>query len=120
VKISTGSDMKDTGAAITYARRYTLEMVLGIAGEDDNDFQLLADSQKNAVKFAYNRARKNIDEADTVESVEKAKKVLEDDLEQLEKGKAPALGLDKEQYDKLISHADIKVKKLQEDDKDKE
>ena len=120
VKISTGSDMKDTGAAITYARRYTLEMVLGIAGEDDNDFQLLADSQKNAVKFAYNRARKNIDEADTVESVEKAKKVLEDDLEQLEKGKAPALGLDKEQYEKLISHADIKVKKLQEDDKDKE
>jgi len=120
VKIITGSDMKDTGAAITYARRYTLEMVLGIAGEDDNDFQLLADSQKNAVKFAYNRARKNIDEADTVESVEKAKKVLEDDLEQLEKGKAPALGLDKEQYEKLISHADIKVKKLQEDDKDKE
>jgi vacuolar-type H+-ATPase subunit H len=110
--------MKDVGAGITYARRYSLTMVLGIASEDDNDIKLLNEASKNAIKFAYNRARKNIDEAETVKQVEGAQKILKDDQVQLEKGKAPALGLSEEQYKKLISNGDVKKKQIEENDKE--
>lgn len=105
VKIGQGGEMKDTGAAITYARRYTLTMLLGISSEDDKDAELLAESGKNAIQYAYGRARKGIEDAKTVEAIDKAKALLQKDLEALEKGKAPSLGLAKEQYEELLELA---------------
>ncbi len=114
VEISKGGDMKDKGAAITYARRYTLTMVLGISSEDDKDADLLQQSAKNAINYAYTRADKNIDEAKTEAELDKAVKVLSRDLDLLEKGKAPALGLSKEQYEMLIKKADDRKKGIKD------
>lgn len=120
VKINGGKDMKDTGAGITYARRYTLEMVLGISSSDDNDVQLLEESGKNAVKYAYNRAKKNIEEAKTSDEIEESLDLLKKDLQQLQKGKAPALGLSKEQYEELIEEAKKKQVEIKSDEGDNE
>jgi hypothetical protein len=111
VRISSGGKMKDTGAEITYARRYTLTMLLGISSEDDKDAELLAESAQNAVKFAHGRARKGLEDAKTVKDLDRALSTLQRDLEALEKGKAPALGLTKEQYNELIDFGEsLKIK----------
>lgn len=102
IQIPSGGEMKESGAAITYARRYSLTMVLGISSEDDTDAQLLAASAKNAVQFAYNKAKQGLEGAKTAKDVDKAIVVLKKDLEALKGGKAPALGLNQEQYEDLI------------------
>lgn len=112
VFITQGSDMKDVGAAITYARRYTLTMLLGISTEEDKDAELLEQSAQNAVQSMYQRAKKGIEDAKTGADTEKALKVLKNDLAQLEKGKAPSLGLKKEQYVELIAFGEKKVADL--------
>jgi hypothetical protein len=112
VFINQGSDMKDIGAAITYARRYTLTMLLGISSEDDKDAELLEQSAQNAVQSMYTRAKKGIEDAATGADTEKALKVLKNDLATLEKGKAPSLGLKKEQYVELIAFGEKKVADL--------
>lgn len=106
VKLRGGGDqMKDTGAAITYARRYTLTMLLGISSEDDKDAELLEASAKNAQNFAEGRARKGIEEAKTIAELEKATNVLKKDLKLVETGKPGALGLSKETYEELLEMA---------------
>jgi hypothetical protein len=106
VEIPKGGEMKDIGAAITYARRYSLTMVLGISSDDDTDVQLLTDSAKNAVQFAYNKAKQGLEGAKDAKAIDKALEVLKKDLKTLEGGKAPALGLSKDQYEDLILYAD--------------
>lgn len=106
VSIPKGGEMKDTGAALTYARRYSLTMVLGIASEDDTDAELLQESAKNAIQFAYNKAKQGLEGAKDLKAVEKAMNVLKADLKALQGGKAPALGLSKEQYEDLILYAE--------------
>lgn len=113
VPIKTGGEMKDTGAALTYARRYTLTMVLGIASEDDKDVELLEQSAKNAQSYAYSRAKKGIDEAKTVAAVEQATKVITRDVEALSKGKAGALGLTLPQYEELLGYAHARIDALE-------
>lgn len=98
VAITKGSEMKDTGAAITYARRYTLTMVLGISSEDDKDAELLEQTVKNAIQSSYDRLKKGIEGSKTIPEIDKAMKVVQKDLELISKDKAPALGLSKEQY----------------------
>lgn len=108
VKIKEGAQMKDTGAAITYARRYTLTMVLGISSEDDKDAELLEASGKNAIAYAFDRAQKGINEAKTIAELEKAVNLLKKDKAALEGGKPGALGLSLEQYDELLEMADVR------------
>jgi len=115
--IAQGSDMKDTGSAITYARRYSLTMVLGISSEDDNDAKLLEERGQAAMSFAYNKAKQGIQGAKTAPELEKATKVLQDDLRKLENGKAGALGLSEEQYKELIKLAEDKKVELEKDGK---
>lgn len=102
VKISYGSDMKDTGAAMTYARRYSLTMLLGIASEDDLDAELLEQSAKNAIQTVFDRFAAGIEKAKTIEEVDKAMEVVKKDMEKLKGGKAPSLGLAVEQYEELL------------------
>ena len=112
VQIPTGGQMKDLGGAITYAKRYSLNMVLGLASEDDKDAELLGESQKNAVKFAYGKAKDGIENAKTSKDLEKMLKTLQSDLKDLGNGKAPALGLTKEQYDELIAKGEKKMAEI--------
>lgn len=112
VKITYGSDMKDTGAALTYVRRYTLTMLLGISSEDDKDAELLEQSAKNAVQTVYERFKAGIKKAATPAEVGKQMDVLNKDLVTLEKGKAPALGLKREQYEELIKNGEARIEEL--------
>ncbi len=114
VKIGQSGEMKDTGAAITYARRYTLTMVLGISSEEDKDVSLLEQSGKNAIQFAYIRAKKGLDEAKTQKDLDKATEVLKKDLAQVNAGKAGALGLSKESYEDLIMYAGTRALQIKE------
>lgn len=107
-----GESMKDTGAAITYARRYTLTMVLGISSEDDKDAELLEGSAKNAQSYAESKARQGIQNATTEAEITKAVSVLKKDLELVTKGKPGALGLTKETYEELLTLAEQKVDEI--------
>ncbi len=104
--------MKDTGGAITYARRYTLTMLLGISSEDDKDVELLEQSAKNAVQTVFDRFKAGVEKAKTAPEVQKSMVVLQKDLKTLEAGKAPALGLSKEQYEELLNLGQAKIDEL--------
>lgn len=117
VRIYQGDDMKDIGAAITYARRYSLTMLLGISSEDDNDAALLQESAQNAIEFAFTKVKKGVTDAKSKEGMEKALKALQKDLDLLNKGKAPALGLRKEQYEELIKLGNERMVGLPEKEK---
>jgi len=112
VTIPVGGDIKDTGAGITYARRYSATMILGIASEDDTDAALFMASAENAMGFAEGKARQAIDNAKNEKELNQAMEILTKDLATLQKGKAPALGLKKEQYEALIAHGEAKRKEI--------
>lgn len=114
VKISQGGEMKDTGAAITYARRYTLTMVLGISSEEDKDAELLEQTAKNAMMNVMQMASMKLENAKTEADIKKVKDGFEKDLKQIAGGKAPALGLSKEQYETLVAQADLRIKQIKE------
>lgn len=111
IKIHQGNDMKDIGSAITYARRYSLTMALGIASEEDKDVMFM-DRAEKAMNFAHKKALNSIQGAKTVESLEKSIAVIQKDLEMVKKGKSGALGLTEEQYEELILEAESKKQEL--------
>ena len=117
VIIPKGGEMKEVGAAITYARRYSLTMVLGLASEDDTDTVLIQESAKNAIQFAYNKAKQGLDGAKDAKTIDKAVAVLKADLKALQAGKAPALGLSAEQYEDLVLYAEQKKAELNDQGK---
>lgn len=102
VKVGQAGEMKEVGAAITYARRYTLTMVLGISSEDDKDAELLEQSAQNAVQTVYDRFKAGLEKSKTVAEVEKSLAVLQKDLKTLSDGKPPALGMTEQHYQQLI------------------
>lgn len=113
VKIYQGDgDMKDTGAAITYARRYSLTMALGIVSEDDTDAKLFMDRAEAAIDFAFKKATDGIKNAKKLEDLDKAVKVIRKDVELLNNGKAGALGLSLEQYEAILKMAEEKKVEL--------
>lgn len=112
VKVGQAAEMKDVGAAITYARRYTLTMVLGISSEDDKDAELLEESAQNAVSTVYDRFKAGIEKAKTIAEVEKSMGVLHKDLKTLEDGKAPALGMTKAHYETLLRAGEARIEAI--------
>ena len=117
VKIASGGDMKDVGSAITYARRYTLTMLFGIASEEDTDAPVIEESKKNAQKFAFTRAKDGISKVKTVKELEKQMKLIDSDMQKLKDGKAPTLGLPMDDYIELQELAEVRLKELNEDGK---
>lgn len=115
VKISFGGDMTDIGSAITYARRYTLTMVLGIASDDDKDASLQKESGKNAQKFTFTKAKQSINDAKSEGELEKQMKLVDSDMQKLKDGKAPTLGLAMEDYIELQELAEVRLKEIKED-----
>lgn len=114
------SDMKEVGGQITYGRRYTLGLVLGLATEEDKDTELMDMARKNVEDFAFTQAKKTIESIDIKKDAQKLTDqvtFLEKELalaEAMEAGagtKAPSLGLKAEQLRSLITVAKAKVGK---------
>jgi len=109
-------EMKEVGAQITYARRYTLGLVLGLATEEDKDAELFEESRKNVEEFAFKQAKDTIEKAkgdklsEQVKFLEK-ELALATALEAGEGTKAPSLGLKASQYQSLLTIAKAKVGK---------
>lgn len=122
VKLSQGGDMKEVGAAITYGRRYTTGTVLGLSSEDDKDTEILDQSAKNAIQTVFDRFKNGVEKAQTTDEITKSIGVLRKDLKSLEAGKAPALGLAKEQYEELIKIGEARIEQVEanQDPKGKE
>jgi len=122
----TKPDMKDVGAQITYGRRYTLGLVLGIATEEDKDTEILEQGRKNVENFAFKQAKSTIEKVEVGEELEKQIEFLKKELElaeQLEAGKgtkAPSLGLKAEQYKTLLKTAEEKRDGVGEESQDNE
>jgi len=120
VKISQAAEMKDTGAAITYARRYSLTQLLGLSTEEDKDAEFLEESAKNATTFAYTRAKEGLDKAVDEKTVNKQLDALKKEIALVEGGKPGVLGLSKEQYEELIRHAEFRLRQIAEVEKAKQ
>eukprot|EP00919_Chromeraceae_sp_WS-2016_P017164 GHVR01040976.1.p1 GENE.GHVR01040976.1~~GHVR01040976.1.p1 ORF type:complete len:275 (+),score=37.79 GHVR01040976.1:873-1697(+) len=114
IKIGQGGEMKDVGAAITYAKRYSLTAVLGISSEEDKDAALLDQTAENAMMNVMKMSDMKIKNAKTEADLKKIIEGFEKDLKQIEGGKAPALGLKKDQYEILIGQANLCIRQLKD------
>lgn len=118
IKLGQGGEMKDVGAAITYAKRYSLTAVLGISSEEDKDAELLEQTATNAMANVMEMAKMKLANAKTEADIKKIKDGFEKDLKQIEGGRAPALGLKRDQYDVLIGQAALRLKQIKEGGED--
>lgn len=105
------AEMKEVGGQITYGRRYTLGIVLGLATEEDKDAQLFEQSREKLEVFAFKQAKATLERAQGDE-LEKQVEFLKKELklaEELEAGtgkKAPSIGLKAKQYKDLLTIAE--------------
>lgn len=95
------SEMKDVGAQITYGKRYTLAMVLGLATEDDKDIELLDKRREKTEGFAFKKSQEMIKKSKG-EELEKQIEFIKEEIEKIEKGEVPSIGLSLEQYNELL------------------
>lgn len=110
IGVARKGKMQDIGKDSTYSRRYTLCEVLGIAAEEDKDAEVVkSETTKNAQSFAFNKAKAGIDTATSMEQLEKAMKMVEDDVKKIENNKAPSLGLTMDQYNQLRALAEKRI-----------
>lgn len=112
VKVKRDGDMKDIGNNSTYARRYTLAEVLGIAPDEDDDIGEIKEQNKKLGSFAYNTAEKGIKTAKDVKTVEGQIEFFAKELKAIEDGKTPSLGLSEEDYRELTLVADERKAEL--------
>jgi hypothetical protein len=107
----TKSDIKDVAGQITYAKRYTLGLVLGISTEEDKDAVLFDKATENLGNFALDQVKQKINDAKDPEALKTQVEFLTKELElaeALESGKgtkAPSLGLKALQYKTLLELA---------------
>lgn len=105
ILVARSGSMKDVGGESTYARRYTVGELLGIASDDDNDVALL-EQRAGAMESSFMKsAEKAIKDAKTSEALDKLIAFYDADLKLIEEEKTPKLGFKKEQYDDLRAKA---------------
>lgn len=102
IKVKRDGDMKEIGKESTYARRYTLAEVLGIAPDEDNDVAETKEKLEAAQSAMYTRVRDGIIKAKELKELTASANVLDRNLTDLANGKKSSLGLDKEQLDGLM------------------
>jgi len=109
-------DMKDVGAQITYGKRITLGLVLGISTEEDKDTELINTSTKNTQSFAFKQIEEKLKGVKTPEELETQIIFLKKELELAEAlvnktgTKSPSLGLEVDQYKKLLELSETRFK----------
>lgn len=102
ISVARTGDMKKIGSDSTYARRYTLAELLGIAPDEDKDAQQFTEARREQAENAmYNRVKKGIEDAKKPAELEASGKVLAQNLADIKEGKVPQLGLSEEQLVEL-------------------
>ena len=112
IAVRRKGDMKEIGSDSTYARRYTLAEVLGIAPDEDNDFQFTNERREQAESAMYERVKKGIMTAKKVTELDASDKVLRQNLNDIEAGKVPNLGLSEAQLVELAILVENRRKEL--------
>lgn len=108
IGVARKGDMKTIGNNSTYARRYTVCEVLGLAAEEDKDIGRV-EALENAV---MTRNKQNIDNAKDIPAVEKLVEYYKKELALLKAKKKTAFGLTEPQYNELITHGEKKIESL--------
>jgi hypothetical protein len=103
--VKRSGEMKDVGGESTYARRYTLAEVLGIAPDEDNDVAGEKERMEKVENFALKQARDRVSAAKDHKILTEQVNFFEEELKKIADGKVPSLGFTKEQYDELMSLA---------------
>lgn len=98
-------DMKDVGGESTYARRYTLGEVLGIAPDEDNDAGGERERTEVVEKTAFKLAKDRVIGAKDHKLLTEQVVFFEKELKLLDEKKTTSLGFKKEQYDELMKAA---------------
>lgn len=102
IKVKREGDMKQIGADSTYARRYTLAEVLGIAPDEDKDAQDFTEARREQAENAmFGRVKTGIEKAKNLKELDASAKVLKQNFDDLKAGKVPQLGLSEEQIVEL-------------------
>ena len=101
VSVARKGDMKAIGSDSTYARRYTLAEVLGIAPDEDKDADATEKRRDSAEKTLFAMSKKGIESAKTEAELAKQAEFLSADLDLIAAKKTPKLGLDKDQIAEL-------------------
>lgn len=113
IKVKRGDNMKDIGSDSTYARRYMLAEVLGIASDEDKDAEIEEKSKTNTENFAYKSLVDGIKSAKTEKALMEKIEFLNKELLTAQEGKkAPSLGLKAEQYEKLLTIANDRLTEI--------
>lgn len=116
ITVKRDGDMKAIGTDSTYARRYMLAEVLGIASDEDKDANIEEKSQKNVESFAFTQVEKQLRGLKKATEVEEKLKFLKVELDVAVVGKkAPSLGLKADQYQKLIKIGEEVLAKINGD-----
>lgn len=111
VTVARSGAMRTIGDNSTYARRYTLCEVLGVASEEDKDAPVAEESAQNASKTAFSLMKEKIEKGDK-EKIEKQVGIINRELATIKAKKAPQLGLKKEQYEELLHIAEARISAL--------
>lgn len=110
----TKVDMKDVGGQITYGRRYTLGLVLGVATEEDKDALLQEKNTSATKKIAIEMVETKIKNAKTIESLDTTFDFIKGHLDQAQKfetglsDKPSQLGLKVTEYEELLKKCEDK------------
>lgn len=117
IKVKREGTMKDIGSDSTYARRYTLAEVLGIASDDDKDAELEEKAKKNVESFAFRKMEEGIVTAKKEKEVLEKIEFIKKEIETVKAGKkAPDLGMKLDQYERLLVIAENTLAKLRGED----
>ena len=115
IMVRRSGDMKDIGSDSTYARRYTLAEVLGIAPDEDLDIGFDEERGKKLESFAYSKAMEGVRKTKSVDELLAKADFFHKDLKAIEDKKVPSLGLKKEQYEdllKIVGERKVEIEKV--------
>lgn len=113
IAVPTTGMMKDLGAAITYAKRFSISMVLGISSEEDKDVAFEEEAKKNAGGFAYKTAKQGIEKI-ALPKLKERMDFFANEIKLIQAKKAPSIGLTEEQYEELIMIGQERLNENQE------
>jgi hypothetical protein len=114
IKVKREGDMKGVGGDSTYARRYTLGEVLGIAADEDTDVEILEARAGTLEGSVMRNSMAKITATNTDDKLKENIAFFDKELKLLAEGKTTSLGLKKEQLDELVRAAGARRKEIQE------
>lgn len=116
IKVGRAGDMKEVGGDSTYARRYTVSEVLGIAPDEDNDAAAESARLEKVEGFAFKQAMARVQGAKNEKTLAEQVTFFKKELGLLEVNKPSSLGFTKEQYEELLKAAEFRGKSFKGED----